>query len=79
MESSHVHLTSQCFVACCVGNIIGPQVFFADEAPSYPSGFAAILPACEYRPDHYRAGVSYVGKYSVQREVGRGTRTDRQH
>lgn len=36
-------LTLQCFVTYCVGNIIEPHLFFADEAPSYPSGFAAML------------------------------------
>ncbi|KAJ5511615.1 Major facilitator superfamily domain general substrate transporter [Penicillium expansum] len=34
---------AMCFIAYCVGNIIGPQLFFANEAPSYPSGFAAML------------------------------------
>ncbi|CAI6082022.1 unnamed protein product [Clonostachys chloroleuca] len=31
------------FVSYCVGNIIGPQLFFAHEAPSYPAGFASML------------------------------------
>ncbi|OJJ07312.1 hypothetical protein ASPVEDRAFT_65730 [Aspergillus versicolor CBS 583.65] len=31
------------FIAYCTGNIIGPQLFFEDESPSYPSGFAAML------------------------------------
>ncbi|EXJ81045.1 hypothetical protein A1O3_07333 [Capronia epimyces CBS 606.96] len=31
------------FVAYCVGNIVGPQLFFDSEAPNYPSGFAAML------------------------------------
>jgi hypothetical protein len=33
----------QVFVAYCAGNIVGPQIMFADEAPSYPSGFAGML------------------------------------
>lgn len=31
------------FIAYCTGNIIGPQLFFADQAPRYQSGFIAIL------------------------------------
>ncbi|KAF4546006.1 Major facilitator superfamily [Lasiodiplodia theobromae] len=31
------------FVAYCVGNIIGPQLFFDREAPTYQSGFLAML------------------------------------
>jgi hypothetical protein len=31
------------FIAYCTGNIIGPQIMFSREAPSYPSGFAGIL------------------------------------
>jgi hypothetical protein len=27
----------------CTGNIIGPQLFFADQSPSYTSGFLAML------------------------------------
>lgn len=33
----------QVFVAYCLGNIVGPQIMFAREAPSYPSGFAGML------------------------------------
>lgn len=35
--------TFQVFIAYCVGNIIGPQLFFEDEAPSYPSGFLSMI------------------------------------
>jgi len=31
------------FIAYCTGNIIGPQLFFEDEAPSYPSGFLSMI------------------------------------
>ncbi|KAF5593553.1 major facilitator superfamily transporter [Fusarium subglutinans] len=31
------------FIAYCAGNIIGPQLFFAREAPRYDSGFAAMM------------------------------------
>ncbi|KAJ5599349.1 hypothetical protein N7450_000416 [Penicillium hetheringtonii] len=31
------------FILYCVGNIIGPQLFFEDEAPKYQSGFLAII------------------------------------
>ncbi|KAJ3943295.1 uncharacterized protein N0V96_006215 [Colletotrichum fioriniae] len=31
------------FIAYCAGNIIGPQLFFEWEAPSYSSGFLAML------------------------------------
>ncbi|KAF3007713.1 hypothetical protein E8E13_009639 [Curvularia kusanoi] len=34
------------FIAYCGGNVIGPQLFFAKEAPSYPSGFLSILVCC---------------------------------
>ena len=33
----------QIFIAYCTGNIIGPQLFLEKEAPSYPSGFLAII------------------------------------
>lgn len=33
----------QIFIGYCAGNIIGPQLFFDDEAPSYPSGFLAMM------------------------------------
>ncbi|KAL2830795.1 MFS general substrate transporter [Aspergillus cavernicola] len=36
-------VNSLSFIAYCTGNIIGPQLFFEDESPSYPSGFAAML------------------------------------
>ncbi|OJJ07771.1 hypothetical protein ASPVEDRAFT_374466 [Aspergillus versicolor CBS 583.65] len=31
------------FVGYCVGNIIGPHLFFSYEQPSYPSGFLAMM------------------------------------
>ncbi|CAI7630865.1 unnamed protein product [Penicillium pancosmium] len=31
------------FIAYCAGNIIGPQLFFEREAPSYDSGFIALM------------------------------------
>ncbi|KAL6230292.1 hypothetical protein BDW75DRAFT_248780 [Aspergillus navahoensis] len=31
------------FVAYCVGNIIGPQLFFASEEPAYPTGMKAAI------------------------------------
>jgi hypothetical protein len=33
----------QSFIAYCAGNIIGPQLFFQGEAPTYQSGFLALL------------------------------------
>lgn len=33
----------QLFVAYCVGNVIGPQLFMADEAPVYQTGFLSIM------------------------------------
>ncbi|PWY74344.1 MFS general substrate transporter [Aspergillus heteromorphus CBS 117.55] len=36
-------VNAMCFIAYCTGNIIGPQLFFADQAPSYPSGFAGMM------------------------------------
>ncbi|KAJ6124208.1 hypothetical protein N7471_011525 [Penicillium samsonianum] len=34
---------SSFFVSYCVGNLIGPQLFFAREAPRYQSGFASMI------------------------------------
>ncbi|KAH7007075.1 major facilitator superfamily domain-containing protein [Ilyonectria destructans] len=34
---------SSVFVSYCLGNIIGPQLFFSYEAPRYQSGFAAMI------------------------------------
>ncbi|KAG6033304.1 hypothetical protein E4U41_006938 [Claviceps citrina] len=31
------------FAAYCLGNIIGPQLFFESEAPTYQSGFSALM------------------------------------
>lgn len=31
----------QIFISYCVGNIVGPQLFFPSEAPRYQSGFLA--------------------------------------
>lgn len=33
----------QSFIAYCLGNIIGPQLFFEREAPTYQSSFLALL------------------------------------
>ncbi|KAJ9151759.1 Major facilitator superfamily domain, general substrate transporter [Pleurostoma richardsiae] len=35
--------TASIFVTYCVGNLIGPQLFFEHEAPRYQSGFASML------------------------------------
>ncbi|KAF3398026.1 hypothetical protein F1880_006085 [Penicillium rolfsii] len=36
-------VTTVLFTCYCAGNIIGPQLFFAREAPRYKSGFLAII------------------------------------
>ncbi|KAK3192878.1 hypothetical protein K4F52_001235 [Lecanicillium sp. MT-2017a] len=36
-------VNAMCFIAYCAGNIIGPQLFFEREAPSYSSGFVALI------------------------------------
>ncbi|KAK3191320.1 hypothetical protein K4F52_002530 [Lecanicillium sp. MT-2017a] len=36
-------LSALSFMAYCAGNIIGPQLFFAHEAPNYQSGFLALI------------------------------------
>ncbi|KAM0425060.1 hypothetical protein ACHAPT_009619 [Fusarium lateritium] len=36
-------LNATVFVAYCVANMIGPQVFFIREAPNYPTGFNTLL------------------------------------
>jgi hypothetical protein len=41
--TSVANKTQQVFIAYCLGNIIGPQLFFEDEAPSYPSGFLSMI------------------------------------
>lgn len=33
----------QSFIGYCAGNIIGPQLFFAHEAPTYTSAFLAMM------------------------------------
>lgn len=43
VTNTHTNAGKQIFVAYCVGNIIGPQLFFERERPNYPSGFNAIL------------------------------------
>lgn len=35
--------TSSIFVSYCVGNLIGPQLFFTSEYPRYQSGFTAMI------------------------------------
>ena len=42
-STSVANITCQVFIAYCLGNIIGPQLFFEDEAPSYPSGFLSMI------------------------------------
>ncbi|KAJ5518063.1 Major facilitator superfamily domain general substrate transporter, partial [Penicillium expansum] len=36
-------VTAVVFIAYCAGNIVGPQIMFAREAPSYSSGFAGMV------------------------------------
>ncbi|KAK2594721.1 hypothetical protein QQS21_007571 [Conoideocrella luteorostrata] len=36
-------LNAMSFIAYCAGNIIGPQLFFQNEAPTYQSGFLALM------------------------------------
>ncbi|KAH8429143.1 uncharacterized protein LDX57_006813 [Aspergillus melleus] len=36
-------VSAMVFLAYCTGNIIGPQLFFADEAPKYPTGLRGVL------------------------------------
>ncbi|KAE8154376.1 major facilitator superfamily domain-containing protein [Aspergillus avenaceus] len=36
-------VTAALFIAYCVGNLIGPQLFFEHEEPHYRSGFIAII------------------------------------
>ncbi|KAL6229058.1 hypothetical protein BDW75DRAFT_235485 [Aspergillus navahoensis] len=36
-------VSAMMFIAYCVGNIIGPFLFFEDEAPAYESGFISII------------------------------------
>ncbi|KAJ5376446.1 hypothetical protein N7509_013332 [Penicillium cosmopolitanum] len=50
--------TSAFFVSYCVGNLIGPQLFFEREAPRYQSGFASMI-AC-FAAQIVIVGVMYV-------------------
>ncbi|KAL6228667.1 major facilitator superfamily domain-containing protein [Aspergillus navahoensis] len=36
-------VSAMMFIAYCIGNIVGPFLFFDDEAPSYDSGFISII------------------------------------
>ncbi|SPN97700.1 uncharacterized protein DNG_01213 [Cephalotrichum gorgonifer] len=36
-------VNSMVFIAYCAGNIVGPQLFFAHEAPEYRSGFLSMI------------------------------------
>ncbi|KAL4809896.1 MFS general substrate transporter [Aspergillus unguis] len=36
-------VSAMLFIAYCIGNIIGPQLFFDDEAPKYPTGLKGVL------------------------------------
>ncbi|KAJ3476390.1 hypothetical protein NLG97_g9148 [Lecanicillium saksenae] len=38
-----LHSRPAIFVAFCCGNIVGPQLYFQSEAPSYPSGFLSLM------------------------------------
>ncbi|KAJ5151646.1 major facilitator superfamily transporter [Penicillium capsulatum] len=38
-----VTVNAMVFTAYCAGNIVGPQLFFGRESPSYPSGFLSIM------------------------------------
>ncbi|KAI9325261.1 major facilitator superfamily domain-containing protein [Zopfochytrium polystomum] len=38
--------TAAVFLAVCVGNIVGPHAFLAEEAPTYPTGCKVILGCC---------------------------------
>lgn len=42
-KKKHQANCCQIFIAYCAGNIIGPQLFFEREAPSYTSGFLSIM------------------------------------
>ncbi|KIM97181.1 hypothetical protein OIDMADRAFT_130322 [Oidiodendron maius Zn] len=51
-------VTSSIFISYCVGNLIGPQLFFAREQPRYQSGFASML-VC-FGVLGFLCGVSYI-------------------
>ncbi|KAM5363524.1 hypothetical protein ACJZ2D_011967 [Fusarium nematophilum] len=60
------------FIIYCTGNIIGPQLFIESEAPSYTSGFLAIM-IC------YGMGIvfSFTFRFYLARENRRRDRTTR--
>ncbi|KAL4875013.1 major facilitator superfamily domain-containing protein [Aspergillus karnatakaensis] len=41
--TKRVTVNAMIFIGYCAGNIVGPHLMFDDEAPSYPSGFLAML------------------------------------
>jgi hypothetical protein len=44
------------FVAYCVGNIVGPQVFLDTEEPSYPVSWSLLLPLTAVHSRHILTG-----------------------
>lgn len=42
-HTKKVTMNAMFFVAYCVGNIIGPQLFKTSEAPDYPTGYIGLL------------------------------------
>lgn len=38
-----IPINAVCVPSYCIGNIVGPQLFFAREKPRYESGFTAII------------------------------------
>jgi hypothetical protein len=43
LSSKASDMVYQIFIGYCAGNVAGPHLFFDHEAPSYPSGFLAML------------------------------------
>ncbi|KAK7706177.1 hypothetical protein SLS57_009716 [Botryosphaeria dothidea] len=65
-------VTAALFVAYCVGNLVGPQLFFAWEAPHYRSGYAILKRDREYGQPGQDAGREQI-------EQGLSDLTDREN
>lgn len=42
-HTKRLTINATVFLAYCIANILGPQVFIATEAPDYKTGYSAIL------------------------------------
>ncbi|OJJ69079.1 hypothetical protein ASPBRDRAFT_57619 [Aspergillus brasiliensis CBS 101740] len=66
------------FIMYCVGNIIGPQLFFESQAPRYQSGFTAVFVCLAVVVVDLALFVVYLRWENARRDrLGMGTREER--